>query len=218
MDTVHPAGIEAASGVLPLRRRELLVGLAALPLLLLAADTPPLPLRRTRIEPEPLRHFPGLAEGFHRAGRHVYYLDEFALTWAPLSLDAADLAPAQTLTPQVVSDLLPDLRARHWAWAVEHAALRRLDSDRPLAIALLSAAIAHNPVLRLCDLLALLLARTAPYRLDALFAAIGTPNAQLAARIAKWRTPAWLAGPPPEPVWGSPGTDGRPFTVRIASR
>jgi hypothetical protein len=223
----HPIGTAITRiGTTPVRRRGLLAGLATIPLLILAATStlkwPLAPARAAKRDPEPLRIFPGLAEGFYRAGGHVYYLDEHSATWAPRNLDETLLTP---FVPGDIPALLHNLRRRHWAWAVEHAALRRLDTDRPFAIALLSQALRHDPAAnpRLCDLLALILARTAPYRLDSLLALAdpaATRSTAIAARIAKWRTPSWLSGhgDTGNLIWRSPGTGGALFTARIARR
>lgn len=230
---VHPLDTaETQTGDALVGRRGLLAGLAAIPVLILAADAgiswaPNTPARRQKIDPEPLRRFPGLAEGFYRAGRHVYYLDEYSATWAPPGLVATDLSSIEeSMTPQGVSELLADLRRRRWAWAVEHSALRRLESNRPLAVTLLTEALSDPKTLaasglRLADLFALILLNTAPYRLEPLLT-LASPAAlhsrPIADRLAKWRSPTWTAAQRENPDWRSPGTDSAPFTARIARR
>lgn len=161
-------------------RRQLLAGLVATGATALvappgfaarAADLSP-PRHRRRMEPEPLRSFPALGEGFHRLDGDVYYIDERHMAWAPPGLCGDRLAPVGPLAEADLHLLLRQLRKRHWAWTIEHAVLRRVATDRPLASALLAAALDIDR------------ARPAPSsrRLHALAAALGAP------RPAIWRS------------------------------
>lgn len=122
--------------------------------------------RRRRLEPEPLQVFPALAEGFHRSGRDVYYIDEQHRAWAPPGLSGSQLTPIDPLAEADLHSILQRLRKRHWPWTIEHAVLRRLATDRPLAEALLAAALDIDR------------ARPAPSnrRLHALAAALAAPR------------------------------------------
>lgn len=131
-----------------LARRQLLKVLAATGAMALAAPADPgraaafsRPQRRRRIEPEPLRFFPGLDEGFHRLGSDVHYIDGRHMAWAPRGLAGDRLVPVEPLAGADLHLVLRQLRKRHWAWAVEHAVLERIATDRPLAEALLAAAL-----------------------------------------------------------------------------
>jgi hypothetical protein len=172
-------------------RRELLLGLVATGATALAAGRAlagaPFRGRRRRIEPEPLQHFPGLGEGFHRLGRDIHYIDERGMAWAPAGSARHRFVPIEPLAAAALPPLLRDLRKRHWAWAVEHAVLRRLASEPALAAALLTAALEIDR------------ARPAPSsrRLHALQAA--------------------LAGTRRRAVWRTVGTDGRAFATRLGA-
>lgn len=129
-------------------RRQLLAGLVATGAVALVAPASSSsatafarPHPRRRIEPEPLQFFPDLSEGFHRLGSDVYYVDEGHMAWAPGGLVGHRLVPIEPLAEAGLHLVLRQLRKRHWAWTVEHAVLRRLATDRPLAIALLKAAL-----------------------------------------------------------------------------
>lgn len=129
-----------------LKRRQVLAGFVATGAALFATTARPSPSRRSsrsRGDPEPLRQFPGFAEGFYTDGTHVYYIDETGRGWAPRHLEPARLVPV-VLAIADLGELLERLRRRHWAWIVEHAVLMRLTDDRPLARRLLASALAHD--------------------------------------------------------------------------
>lgn len=160
-----------------LARRQVLQGLAASGAMALAAPAGSVrgaafSRARRRIEPEPLQFFSGLDEGFHRLGSDVYYVDGQHMAWAPRGLAGDRLMRVEPLAGADLHLMLRQLRKRHWAWAVEHAVLGRIATDRPLAQALLAAALDFDR------------ARPAPScrRLHALEAALAAP------RRALWRS------------------------------
>jgi hypothetical protein len=125
-------------------RREVLAGIAAAGAVALGA-----PVRAARPagdpkgDPEPLQHFPGLREGFYRLGGTVLYVDGQHLGFAPRGVDPSRLVPLE-LETTTLSQIMQKLRKRRFVFTVEHAVLRRLYTDRPLALALLTAALATN--------------------------------------------------------------------------
>lgn len=123
-------------------RRQLLQGFAATSALLFAAVPSQGAARplRMKSDPEPLLRFSGFSEGFYRAGESVYYIDEQQMGWAPRSLDRSRLEPI-ALDGAGLPVVLALLRKRHWAWAIEHAVLLRLEREPALAHNLLAAAI-----------------------------------------------------------------------------
>ncbi len=123
-------------------RRQMLAGMAAAGALALTLPAAAAPRRGGETgDPEPLQRFPGLSEGFYRLGDTVLYVDARHAAWAPRNLDPARLAPID-LTAADIGELVKKLRKRRFVFAVEHAVLKRLYTDRPLALALLGAALA----------------------------------------------------------------------------
>src|SRR5688572_22413865 len=123
-------------------RRQVLAGMAAAGVLAATLPAAAAPRRGAeRGDPEPLQHFPGLSEGFYRLRDTVLYVDARHAAWAPRNLDPARLAPID-LTTADLGELARKLRKRRFVFAVEHAVLKRLYTDPPLALALLGAALA----------------------------------------------------------------------------
>lgn len=180
-------------------------------------------------DPEPLQLFPHLSEGFHRTGAHVVYVDERHAAWAPRGIDASGLAPVP-LASADVAEVVARLRRRHWVWAVEHAALVQLDSDRPLALRLLEAAIDHDlkspdrvgAALRLYDLTAAVLSHAPAAELAAFAARLGhvaQVHPVLAQRLEKWRSPQWrtrVAQQLSAATWRAAASDGSTVSIRLA--
>jgi hypothetical protein len=122
----------------------MLAGMAAAGALALTLPVSAAPPRAgVKGDPEPLQHLPGLPEGFYRLGGTVLYVDARHMAWAPRQLDPARLSPID-LSITDLGELARKLRKRRFVFAVEHAVLKRLYTDRPLALALLSAALAVN--------------------------------------------------------------------------
>jgi hypothetical protein len=125
-------------------RRDVLAGIAAAGALALAGAEPARAARPAgglKGDPEPLQYFRGLREGFYGLGETVLYVDGQHLGFAPRGLDPSRLVPLELQTADLTA-LMQKLRKRRFVFAVEHAVLRRLYTDRPLALALLTAALA----------------------------------------------------------------------------
>jgi hypothetical protein len=127
-----------------IKRRQVLAGAVAAGALALAGPSmarPRDPHHRLKGDPEPLQQF-GLPEGFYGHRGYVYYVDAAGAAWAPRGLDPHRLVPLDPSTDP--AELLTHLRRRHWAWAVEHAVLKRLHAEPALAKALLATALAFE--------------------------------------------------------------------------
>jgi hypothetical protein len=213
-------------------RRQMLAGVAATGAVMLAGTAIGMPIAsavRAKEDPEPLQHFPDFAEGFYAHGTSVIYIDERHAGWAPRNVDAAALEFIDLATVDLMQ-VVTRLRRRHWVWAIEHAALLRLDHDRPLAHRLLRAAIEHDldaadcagPALRLYDLTAAVLAHAPSTELQVFVASVAdraASSAPLTGRVRKWCSPEWLARADQQLCavnWRAATTSGNVFSTRLS--